>query len=149
MTPLWPEDNHTVDSEIFHVRPGEAALLVAAGLLAHRVRASQEEFDEPQSACLSRLVSSDGTVVKRTVTSPCPQCTGVLEYSSTAGSSIEVPVMVNGCRWTISACNNFRILAVPGAYRLHLNDETAIGKAQIYVDIFKLEQLAPNIKPEF
>lgn len=149
MTPLWPADNHTVDSDIFIVRPGEAALLVAAGLLAQRVRTSEKDFNEPQYACLSRIVSTAGVVVARTVTSPCPACSGSLEYASSPSALVEVPVMVDGCPWVISACNNFRILAIPGTYRLHLNDETAVGESQVYVDIYKLEQLAPNIKPEF
>lgn len=150
MTPLWIEDNPTVDSAPFVVKPGEAALVVATGLLAHRVRVSQEEFDEPQVACLSRLISSPVGVVKRVDVSPCPKCTGMFDFASTGGFPlVEVPVMVGGCRWTISACNNFRIIAIPGTYRFHLNDETAVGEAQIYVDIYKLEQLAPNIKPEF
>lgn len=149
MTPLWTDDNHTADSAAFTVRPGEAALVVATGLLPQRVKTDAKEFDSPQLACLSRLIPIAETTIRTTVVSPCPQCASSQAYERIESSTVEVPVLIDGCRWQIDACNNIRILALPGTYRFHLNDETAVGEAQIYVEIYKLEQLAPNIKPEF
>lgn len=134
MIPLWKPDNETVNSDVFHVCPGSYAILFATGLKSKRVRASAEEIDGPQVICIERLAFPDAPVERGPKVPPAGACDYIEDWRA-----IEVPVTtesvsVDGCCWSLTNCNNLMTISIPGSYRAHLNDATAIGKAQLYVE---------------
>lgn len=138
MIALWQPGNQTMDSAIFRVNPGQAVLLFATGFKPYKYRVSAQEARVPQEVCVNRMLfdSSDSRALVRCGCDYVFDTTGIqLE------TLVDTPVFFNGCGWTLSACNNLRILAVPGYYRLHLNDATAIGDAQVYAEAYSLESL--------
>lgn len=149
MTPLWDSENITQDSSIFEVKAGKALVLFAVGLLNDKAVATGE-FRGPQAVCVSKIlydVVENTRSVKAEPTSFC-DCNFIHGSSQNVLSSVESLVNTNGCPWQLTPCNNIAVIALPGFYRLHLNDETAIGKAQVYAEQYDLYDLPANI-PSF
>ena len=46
--------------------------------------------------------------------------------------------------WTLEPCHNLGIIGIPGAYRLRLNDATAVGTAQVYAEFYDVSAIAPQ-----
>lgn len=139
MIPLWQDGNNTTDSLVFTLKAGEVALLVATGFEAKRVKTSASELDGPQFACLRRLIfdCEPGVIV---ALEPCSYCDFMFEQGSmTKSIACDQGVYVNGNALGLSKCNNTMLLTVPGSYYFHLNDDTAIGQAQIWIEKYNVE----------
>ena len=138
--PLWGELNDTMWSDVFHVPAGQCAVLFASGLLDDKVRKSAEEFKGPQMICGERLVLSPK------VGDPVAACDGrcgpasqrFMTASVTAADIVESCVMP----WTLEPCHNLGVIGIPGAYRLRLNDATAIGTAQVWAEFYDVSAIA-------
>lgn len=146
-TPLWSPDNNTIHSSIFEVKAGKAVSLFAVGLSEDKAVASGE-FRGPQVICISKILY-DFISTERTVKAPpvnlC-DCGFVYGACDTAVlSSVEAIVNTKGCPWQLTPCNNLAVITLPGFYCLHLNDNTAIGKAQVYAEQYDLQDLPENI----
>ena len=142
--PLWSDANDTLVSSAFYVIPGWSAVLFAAGLLEDKVRKSAAEFKGAQMACVERLIYE--------CESPelVPMC-GVCNQNSyeirPASAELKALDYVETCSlpWTLEPCRNLGIIGIPGVYRIRLNDATAIGTAQVYVEFYKHESIAPQV----
>lgn len=140
MTPLWLPHNNTQDSEIFQIYPGTAALLIATGFERWRKPTSTREARSPQKACLRRLLVEYDEEFAGT-SEPTGSCWYSRDFTKTNVRTIDVPVALHGCPWTISGCDNHKLLALPGIYYLRLNDKTAVSKAQVWVEMFSISDL--------
>lgn len=140
--PLWSELNDTVLSDVFHVPAGKCAVLFASGLAEDKVRRSAEEFKGPQTVCVERLVLASS------VGDPVAPCDGQCGPSSVRPMSarVEASDVVESCvmPWTLEPCHNLGIIGIPGAYRLRLNDATAVGTAQVYAEFYDVSAIAPQ-----
>lgn len=154
MIPLWDEDNRSLISMAVEVKPGMAVLLFATGLEHYKVRQDSKTAKTTQRICVSRLLPEyhpvEAVTVKAPAMSMCDcgfvfRCDATMEIIGVA----EEFIASNGCVWQLTALNNFRILAIPGLYRLHLNDETAIGKAQVYAEQYNLQDLPQQVPALF
>ena len=143
MTPLWQPGNQTMDSAVFRVIGGQGIVLFATGFKRHKHRVSANDAQVPQMACVNRLL------FEASETRPLRTC-GCDYVFDLAGIRLETivdePIISGTCGWSLSACDNMRILAIPGYYRLHLNDSTAIGEAQVYAESYSLKSLPLNSK---
>lgn len=149
MIPLWQNGNETQDSPIFTIDVGKVAVLFATGFAAKRVRVSETELDGPQFACLRRVIfdCAPGVVV---ALEPCSYCDYLYEQGSLTKSIIcDEGVYVNGNALGLSKCNNLMVLGLPGSYYFHLNDTTAIGKAQIWVEMYNIADLPASLITQF
>lgn len=140
MTPLWLPTNDTQDSAVFQILPGAVALLVATGFERWRKPTSSREVKAAQKACLRRLFVDYSEEFVGAL-EPVGSCQFLYEITRTNTHITEVPVASHGCPWVISGCDNHKLLALPGAYYLRLNDETAVGTAQVWVEMFKISDL--------
>lgn len=145
LIPMWQPKNDTLDSLVFTLNAGEVALLVATGFDKHRTRTTDSEFTSLQQACLHRLIF-ECNPIPSVMLEPCSCCDYMYELTGNKLSVVyDEPVMRNGCFISLSKCNNTMLLALPGSYYFHLNDTTAIGKAQIWIDVFKSDVLPLNL----
>lgn len=147
MIPLWEPSNISMDSSIFRVAPGQAALLFAVKFEDKKYRESVEEVETAQMACVNRLLFAAAMPSDYKARKGCDCVFDALNIRP-AQSEDEL-VLVNGCGWSMSKCNNLRFIGTPGIYRLHLNDNTAVGTAQVYVDFFDAHNLPPHIAGMF
>lgn len=149
MIPLWEDGNNTPDSFVFTLKAGEVALLTASGFAARRVKTSASEMDGPQMACLRRLIFDciPGEVV---ALEPCSYCDFMFAQGDmTKSIACDEAVNVNGNALGLSLCNNTLLLALPGSYYFHLNDTTAIGQAQIWIEKYKADELPSALFEQF
>lgn len=143
MIPLWEPSNISMDSSIFRVNAGQAVLLFATGFAAKRYRETVEEVDAPQMACVNRLLLTSANLSEHKTHKGCDY---VFDATNIRPSQAEDEVVfVDGCGWSLTACNNLRLIGVPGYYRLHLNDATAVGTAQVYADIYDAHNLPAQL----
>lgn len=136
MIPLWLPSNETQDSSVFKVCPGTVALLVATGFERFRTRTEAKEFESPQLACIHRLIFDYETVAVGAL-EPRSACDYLYEITQTLTHVTDEVVWNKRCMWSIGGCDNTKIIAVPGTYYLHLNDASAIGQAQVWIDVYK------------
>ena len=140
--PLWGELNDTVLSDVFHVPAGKCAVLFATGLSEEKTRVSAEEFKGPQMICVERVG------LAANVGEPVSPCDGQCGPSSARPMSarVEASDVVESCvmPWTLEPCHNLGIIGIPGAYRLRLNDATAVGTAQVYAEFYDVSAIAPQ-----
>lgn len=147
LNPLWLPENNTIHSSYFEVEAGKAVSLFAVGLEQFKMRQDFKEALDEQRICISRVlrdVSTDTVKVKGPAMNMCDCGFVYTSMTSTDNGMVEEMVSVNGCPWQLTQCNNFRILIIPGTYRLHLNDDTAIGKAQVYAEQFAIQNMPQN-----
>lgn len=144
---LWQPDNATLDSAPFTLKPGEAAILTATGFAKKRTKTTAEEFDSSQVACLHRLIAliSPSGVVTDEPSSLCD----ALSANIYATTIVDTAVRVNGSTLGLSKCNNTLVFALPGTYYFHLNDTTAIGAAQVWLDIVQADKLPAELLKDF
>lgn len=150
MIALWSEGNNTPDSDAFAVSIGKAVALFAIGLEGERVKQHATEARDMQRICVSRVVYDQSIMAQnvRFATNSFCDC-GYLQGQGTYLEPVEDLLRTKGCVWQLTMCDNFRLIGVPGIYRLHLNDITAIGKAQVYAEQYNLSEIAPNISSLF
>lgn len=140
LIPLWQSTNHTANSLAFTLCANEVALFVAMGFESSRTKTTASEMRSPQKACLHRIIV-EYNPEQPTALEPCNSCEFMYEYHPTKSTVYDEPVRVNGCVFSLSKCNNTMLLALPGTYYFHLNDTTAIGQVQIWVEIYKVDEL--------
>lgn len=145
---MWQPTNDTPDSLAFTVRIGETALLVASGFKRLRTCTSATEMQSKQFACLHRLIF-EYSAERPVALEPCTCCDYMYEHSSFSSIIYDEPVMVNGKFLGLSKCDNTMLLALPGTYYFHLNDTTAIGTAQVWIEIYKTEELPLALLGDF
>lgn len=148
LIPMWQPTNDTPDSLVFTLRTGEVALLVATGFAKKRTKTTATEFDSAQLACLHRLIfehNPDNIIALE----PCTCCDFMYEFNSRSSVVYDEPVRVNGKTLGLSKCDNTMLLALPGSYYFHLNDTTAIGKAQVWIDVYKSGELPLELLGEY
>lgn len=110
-------------SDVAHVKAGQI-MLVKAFNFQSQVADPGDQFDYPQKAVLYNILVRPGAF-------------GTKEHSfykcawespnRKAEIIAEEKIMVNGCEWCMSACNNYRYVPGPGVYFFELNDLTAVG----------------------
>lgn len=142
--PLWDDANNTLYSSHFFVKPGWSAVLFAASLSDEKVRKSAAEFKGPQMACVEKLVYNCKWP------EPKADCCGVCSHVRELGlpeAELVAADYVETCSlpWTLEPCRNLGIIGIPGIYRLRLNDATAIGTAQVYVEFYPHKAIAPHV----
>ena len=141
ITPLWAKGNDTMYSSVFTVMPGTMVTLLAVGLEQFAYRQDSRTARDQQRVCVARVVHEQDftpTTVKRGPQNTC----GCFVYAMPPDVKvIEETIRIGDCPFQLSTCNNFLVLTIPGAYRLHFNDETMIGKTQVYAEIFGLSRL--------
>lgn len=148
LIPMWQPTNDTPDSLVFTLRANEVALLVATGFARYRTRTTVTEMRSPQFACLHRLIfeyNADTPVALE----PCTCCDFLYEHNPEWAIVFDEPVQLNGCVLGLSKCHNTMLLGVPGSYYFHLNDTTAIGRAQVWIDVFKSDELPLQLLGEY
>lgn len=148
LIPMWQSTNDTPDSLVFTLRTGEVALLVATGFALKRTRTTQTEMESPQFACLHQLIfeyNKDHALALE----PCTCCDYMYDINVTDATIYDEPVYVRGCPVGLSKRNNTMLWALPGSYYFHLNDTTGIGTAQVWIDVFKSEELPLNLLGDF
>lgn len=144
LNPLWLPENNTIHSSAFEVTAGSAVSLFAIGLEMFKVRENAKEAQTRQSICVSRVLRNYDAKTVRKVGPAMSMCDCGFIFDATWLTEIELieeVVTSGGCPWSLTQCDNFRILTVPGVYRLHLNDDTAIGKAQVYAEQYAIENI--------
>lgn len=146
LNPLWLPGNNTLHSAAFEVEIGKAVVLFATGLEQYKVRQDSKEAQDIQRICVSRILRDYAPEPEpmRRVGPAMNMCDCGFIFNATWPTEIEVVEEVitsNGCAWQLTQCDNLRIVVVPGMYRLHLNDETVIGKAQVYAEQYDIENI--------
>lgn len=144
LIPLWLPDNETQDSSVFKVLAGHTALLIATGFERFRVNTDAKEFRSPQLACLHQVIF-DYDQVGVGALEPRTVCDCVYEFTRTVVNITDVLMQRNGCALSLGSCTSFALLSLPGSYYFHLNDETAVGTAQVWVDFHKNENLPQSL----
>ena len=142
--PLWDSANDTIFSSAFFVKPGWSAVLFAVGLSEEKVRKSAAEFKGPQMICVEKLIYDCRWP------EPKPACCGICSHArEVEGPEAELVAedYVETCSlpWTLEPCRNLGVIGIPGIYRLRMNDATAVGTAQVYVEFFKHQAIAPQV----
>lgn len=140
MIPLWLPENETQDSSVFTLTPGKVALLFATGFERYKVRTDSAEARSPQSACLHRLIFECERVPVGAL-APCSVCDYLFNFTRTVCNYTDGPVWTGDCVWSLRACDNTKLIGLPGVYYLHLNDETAVGTAQVWIEMYRADQL--------
>lgn len=148
MIPLWLPDNETQDSSVFKVQPGNTAVLVATGFERFRTNTDAKEFRSPQLACLHRLIF-DYEQVGVGALEPRTACECVYEFTQTIINVTDEVMRRSGCLVSIGGCDTTGLVALPGIYYLHLNDATAIGAAQVWLELIKNENLPLPLLKEY
>lgn len=142
--PLWDDANNTLYSSHFFVKPGWSAVLFAANLSEEKVRKSAAEFKGPQMVCVEKLIydckhpePKDGC---------CGICSHVRDVEAPQ-AELQAVDYVETCSlpWSLEPCRNLGVIGIPGIYRLRLNDATAIGTAQVYVEFHPHKAIAPQV----
>lgn len=144
--PLWPKGVTTLESALFVVPAGGAVVLTAVGFEQYKTQESGEAKTE-QQACVQRVLHEFTPDALRCCDGPC-EWIYVLSRPMAREISSEV-VSIGGCGWSLSMCDNLRILGIPGTYRLELNDSAALGVAQVYAELYNIDQIAPQVVGPF
>lgn len=145
MRPLWQPANETQKSDVFCVCHGQVALLFATGLKSQKVRASSEQTAGPQLFCIKRLAFPNKEIARFLAAAPAGACDYVWDWRQISAETVEETVATHGCCWELTSCNNLAVVGVPGSYYAYLNDTTATGTAQLYIEYHKIEELDPRI----
>lgn len=133
---------------MFTISAGEIALFTASGFAAERVRVSASEMVSPQVACLHRI-GIDYAEGQPLTMEPSSSCDFAVVNSLVQSVIYDEPVYANGCTVGVSKCKNILLFGLPGTYYFHLNDTTAIGKAQVWLEVLKSKDLPLRLLDSF
>lgn len=144
--PLWKNTNKTEFSSVFSVPPGQVCVLFASGLQKYKYRVDASEVQVPQVFCVRRLLHNFTFPVDK-ANLPC----GWIFDTEKSGADEIIDEIVRSCSdpWQLSMCSNLRVIGVPGTYRLELNDTTAIGKAQVFAELYNAKTFPMQVKDLF
>lgn len=138
--PLWSDTNKTLYSSIFAVPEKHVCLLFADGLEKYKYR-EESEIRTEQTVCIRRVLHHYDRPPKNDST-----CDWVFDIKDVRAKKIvDAIVRTCGLPWQLTQCRNIGIIGVPGSYRLELNDSTAIGKAQVYAELFSAKSLPSHV----
>jgi hypothetical protein len=136
ITPLFDTDNMRSESEIFQLFPGWIAILSIHGFPDIPVPGAPGEFYALPGICLHRILLS--SLPEELADNPC----GVVAFSKPEIVIIaDDEVTTDGCPWRMDACDNLRLLAVPGVYYFVLSDPALAGQVQAYVKFYHSNEL--------
>lgn len=144
LVPLWLPDNETQDSSVFKVLDGYTALLVATGFERFRVNTETKEFRSPQLACLHRLIFLVDQVNVGAL-EPRTACDYLYEVTQNITNVTDEVMYRSDCMLTLGGCDTVGVLPIPGTYYFHLNDATAIGTAQIWIELYRNDNLPQSL----
>lgn len=144
--PLWEPSNVSEVSSLFVVHPGKCVLLAATGLSEY-VTQTEAGFRAPQMVCVERLLFE---FTKAALKPAGCDCDWIFNPSASMAKGVmDDTVAVGKCYWTLSLCDNMGIVGLPGAYRLRLNDPTAVGTVQVYAELFDTSQIPSQMTSIF
>jgi hypothetical protein len=128
---LFDDKSVSAMSAPFRLLPGHVAEFSAFNFSQFLVQPDADRARVYQGACLHQI---------HYTSKPLPEyvpCSGVIpDFSQLGKILVEGPVFVNGCHWSLDACNTLRRLDLPGVYRFILNDPVAAGVVQIYMRVY-------------
>ncbi|MDR1079456.1 MAG: hypothetical protein LBQ79_00455 [Deltaproteobacteria bacterium] len=127
---IFDETSVDVASEPFYISPGWMVELLAFNFANSPVQPDPLKPKLLQAACLRRIMYKAFEPPEVDV-QPCGVLPDITKYQ--AEILAENWVMTDGCEWSLTACDNYRLLDIPGAYRFILNDAGAVGTVLIYM----------------
>lgn len=139
---LFDHASTSQESRVFAVFPGRAVVLSGFGFSKKQNVVAEGKPIQSQKAIIMKL-SFDGSVFPEgcTCEGELPDLSGIVRYQYVED--------VTSCGlWHLSACQNLRILSVPGTYRLRLNDPGAIGNVTVILNEYLNSELGyqpPNM----
>lgn len=147
--PLWGPGNLSMVSSLFVVHPGKCVLLTGANFAAYKSQDdSSKSFRVAQMACVERLLFDYAPSILKNARS-C-DCDWLFDITKVGASEANAAAVASGgCHWTLSACDNMRIVGLPGSYRLRLNDPTATGVVQVYAELYDASQIPVQLTGMF
>ena len=150
MYPLWSETNTSLYSSVFTVPTGKAAILFATGLLPEKVKVCAGEFKTKQTVCVRRLLFDfEPTEFSAYMVEGLP-CGAIFDIDKVkAVNIVDDIVRTCGLPWQMTMCRNIALIGVPGTYRLQFNDATAIGEAQVYMELVDANAIPSQIENLF
>lgn len=150
MYPLWSETNTSLYSSVFTVPAGKVAILFATGLLPEKVKVCATDFKTKQTVCVRRLLYNfEPQEYAEYMVDGLP-CGAIFDISTVKEVNIvDEIVRTCGLPWQMTMCRNVALLGVPGTYRLQLNDATAIGEAQVYIELIDGDKIPVQIENLF
>lgn len=142
LTPLFKPENASLFSNVFTVPEGKCCVLHAVGLKREKIRTDASEIKVAQQVCVRRMVHS-----YRPDDDDCEcSCGCSFDMDDVSAKNIaDQPVVTCSGPWALSACDNLRIIGVPGTYRLELNDSTAIESVQVFADMYDNHAFASQV----
>lgn len=140
---LFDAHSKSVESPVFFVSAGEVCQLQAFGFACDKAKLDEGERRVPQVAVLEQLIFQEGEQQSHEEINNCC-CTKL--YNKTTEILAANEVMLCGKCVMLSADNNQLLINTPGAYRLVLNDQTALGSVQIFVRTFTKHEFIWNSK---
>lgn len=148
MRALWAPWVDSQDSFVFHLRPFQFAYIFATRFEKYKTRASAQELETRQYACLHKVLFEFSCDCTPPFAPAYENCDCIFDVSKVAPTVVEDEVVwIDGCMWRVSQKDNYKILDFPGFYYFHLNDATAVGEAQIYIEIFNKHHKPPTVRP--
>lgn len=142
MIPLWGPKNLTQQSTVFHVRPGQVAMLVASGMTKYKFQGAGESRQR-QTFCVYRVLA-DYDIMQPAGVTAGSFCDQVFDMATVPADVVYVPT-----GWQLTCLANTKIIGLPGSYQLELNDATAIGTAQVWLEILPMEKIPPQMADAF
>jgi hypothetical protein len=128
--PVFDECSTDTCSCPFYVSRGWVAELIAFNFATYKIRCHPQRPLVRQAACLNRIIYCNFEPPEIDL-QPCGVLPDITKYKPEI--LCETPLSTHGCEWSLSACHNYRLLDLPGAYRLILNDVTAVGIVSVYM----------------
>lgn len=120
---LFSPDTVALESDLFTVFPGHVAILTAHAVPDTQHPSPFEGMPDEDSRILIERTSTpqgglDIEAVKSTLDGVAILPKSVARYISTVYSR---------CEWSLDACNNLKVITVPGVYRLRMTNKEMIG----------------------
>jgi hypothetical protein len=128
--PVFDGDSADAVSGVFWISEGWVAELMAFDFRDTRVSPEPGRPSVTQAACVRRVLLK-GFEPPEPENLPCGVIPDISGYR--AEILADGPLVTDGCAWGLSACDNYRLLDIPGGYRLALNDPGAVGQVRVYM----------------
>lgn len=148
MMPLWEPDNDSDCSSVFIIKPGEVGVLLATDFAKYRYRTEESEPYALQGACVYRYLLDNSSLANSGIY-PNATCDYLFDPSRIALDNVWVPLYKCGQSWFIHACDNLKIIGLPGTYQLCMNDSTAVGTAQVWLETMPMDKISAAMADYF
>lgn len=125
---IFDEHSSSVSSTPIYIAQGDIGIFQAFGFADYREPNTDDEAEVPQLACVNMLLLKEADLPG------FEYCTSsTIDLSKYVGQvMVEETLSSDDCRFSLSACNNFMMINIPGSYRFVLNDDAAVGVVKIY-----------------